>query len=429
VTTAPERSVIPLRNGIQAQVAGWLGALGEAPFRLLFLARSSSQLGDYVAQIAVAFAVLDLNGSAGDLGLVMAARTAPIILLTAVAGVWADRLPRQRVMLSADVLCGLAQATLGVLVLAGSAALWHFLVLQALVGIGLAFFRPAATGVTPSTVSPARLQQANGLIFLSMNVTSMLGPAVGGALVAGLGSGTAIAVDAATFAVSACFLLAMRVKRVPRPAAREGFLRELASGWHEVSSRRWLWTGILYFAALQVTVFGVFFILGPAIADDHLGGAGAWAVIVSASGAGAIVGGIVSLRWRPRRPLAVCFALWSLWCVPLLALGLGASTVAIAATMVPAGFAFSLAGALWETTLQRHVPERALSRVSAYDWMGSTALRPLGFVLAGPLAAAFGAEAPLVGAAAVLAAASAATLAVTEIRTLRGSPSAAVMRP
>jgi MFS family permease len=402
--------------GLRRHLADWAGALAERDFRMLFLARSSSLVGDYVAQIAVAFAVLERSGSSGDLGLVLAARTAPLVLLTAAGGVWADRLPRQRVMMGADLLCCAAQAALAVLVISGGAEIWHFVVLQALVGTGLAFFRPAATGVTPGTVSPARLQQANGLLFLSQNVMFVVGPALGGVLVAGVGTGTAIAVDAGTFAASAAFLALVRAPLGLREGARESFRHELAAGWREVTSRRWLWTGILDYAAFQLVVLGTFFVLGPTIAQRDLGGAGAWAAVISATGVGAIAGAVVSLRWRPARPLAVCFGLLVAWGAPLLALGLGAPTALVAAAGVPAGFALSLSGTLWETTLQRQIPEQSLSRVSAYDWMGSTTLRPLGYVVVGPIAAAIGLHATLIAATVALVAATAATLAVPDMR-------------
>jgi MFS family permease len=182
------------------------GALRERQFRLLFTGQIVSLLGDAITGVALAFAVLDLTGSATDLGYVFAAKTVPLVGFLLVGGVFADRLPRRAVMLTADVLRGAAQGTVAVLVLTHNAHIWEIVVLQAVAGTASAFFNPASTGLTPMTVSPERLQQANSLRGLSMASAGILGSVISGALVAGVGPGWALAIDAASFGVSALFL-------------------------------------------------------------------------------------------------------------------------------------------------------------------------------------------------------------------------------
>ena len=213
-----------------------LGPLGERRFFLLFAGRTISMLGSTIAPVALAFAVVDLTGSPSDLGLVLAASFVPQILFLVVGGVWADRVPRHVVMVSADLVGAAAQGTLAVLLLTGTAQVWHIVCVACVRGVAAAFFMPASTGVVPQTVSPGQLQQANAILGFSRNTTAILGAAGGGLLVAGLGPGLALAVDAATYVVGACFLAFLRLP--PLPAARRHFAQELREGWAEFRGRQ-----------------------------------------------------------------------------------------------------------------------------------------------------------------------------------------------
>jgi MFS family permease len=207
-----------------------LGPLARREFRLLFLARATSFFGSSIAPVAIAFAVLDLTGSATDLGIVLAARMIPQLVFLLIGGVWADRLPRHLVMVVSDLVTGGAQAVTAALLLTGNAEIWHLVVLQAVGATGFAFFFPASTGLVPQTVEPALLQQANATLRMALNVSSIGGAALGGILVAAVGSGWALAVDAGTFFVSAAFLFSMRVVSAARTEV-PNFLGELREGW------------------------------------------------------------------------------------------------------------------------------------------------------------------------------------------------------
>lgn len=362
-----------------------LGVLRESHFRLLFLGQATSFLGDGIVGVALAFAVLDLTGSVADLGLVLAARLAPLVVVLLVGGVFADRLSRRAVMVSADAVRFAGQGLLATLVLSGTAQLWQIILLQAVHGAASAFFLPAVTGLVVQTVARGRLQEANALRTFAQSAGFIAGPPLAGVLVATVGAGSAIALDAATFAVSAACLAVLRVPR-GEPSPTNTLLRDLAEGWGAYVSRRWL-IGANALAALgNLLVLAPFFVLGPAVARSELGGATAWGLILAAYGVGALVGAAAALRLRPRRPLLVGLGMVVLWAPPLALLARGAPAWVVAAFAVLAGSQITLLNTLWETALQQLIPARFLSRVVAYDWVTAIVFQPLGYVAAGALA-------------------------------------------
>src|SRR5437868_1977262 len=250
------------------------GPLHERPFRMLWLARTGSSVGDSLVAVALVFAVLRIGGGAGALGLVLACMTIGRASVIVAGGVWADRLPRRFVMIGADLVRFGTQATTAVLLLTGDARVWELAVLQTVAGAAGGFFNPASTALLPQAVSAARLQQANALLSLSQSATSIFGPAASGTLVAAFGPGWVFAIDAASFLFSVAFVLAMRVEaHVRAPAQR--FWHDVTDGWREVRRLRWLTAGFLGFALGNVGI-GVYFVLGPVVAREHLGGAQAW---------------------------------------------------------------------------------------------------------------------------------------------------------
>jgi MFS family permease len=401
------------------------GALREREFRLLLSGQAASYLGSGLVPVALAFAVLDLTGSAASLGYVLAAGLAPMVVFALVGGVVADRLPRRQVLLGADVVRGLAHGALALLLLTGGARLWHVIVLELVFGTANAAFHPAATGFVPETVSPWRLQQANALLGLARSSAAIAGPVLAGILVAVGGPGWALAADAATFALSAWFLVRLRPSgRAPAQQSSRSFLGELRDGWDEFRSRPWLWATVAYSAFFNCLVLGPFFVLGPVVANRELGGPAAWAAIMTALGIGSLLGGAVALRVRPGRPLVVGLVLMLAY-VPLAALlAAPASVPAIAAAALVAQAASIFFAALWSTSLQEQVPKRAISRVTAYDVVGSFALLPVGVALAGPVAGLVGTHALLWLSAGWMAVSTLAVLSVPGVRALRRAESA-----
>ena len=365
-------------------------------FALLLTGQAVSLLGDGFFQIALAFAVLEISSDRAALGYVLAAGALPLVALILIGGVWADRLPRQRLMLAADGARMAIQGLLGFLLIAGHAEIWQLLVLNVLYGSAMAFFEPAATGLIPQLVEGEQLEQANGLLGMTRSVMMIVGGGLGGVVVDQIGSGGAILADAGTFAASAACLLAMRA----RPAAateREPFLRELRAGWREVRSRRWIWLTIgssaifltLYVAPLEV--------VGPIVAKSRLGGATAWGLINMSFAVGMTAGGLVAMSRRLASPMRVSGALFTITAVSPLMLAIPAPMLVIMLSFLIEGAAVGLFITTYETAIQREVPPEALSRVSAWDWMGSLAGMPIGLALAGSVIGAFGARATLVG--------------------------------
>lgn len=404
---------------MRARTPEALGALREREFRLLFTGQAFSLLGDGMVAVALSFAVLDLTGSVSDLGYVFAARLVPLVVFLLAGGVLADRLPRRAVMLAADVTRLASQGVMAALLISGRAQLWELVVTQAFHGAATAFFNPASTGLMPAVVSAGRLQQANALRGMSMASGRVAGPALAGVLVALAGPGWAIAADAASFGVSAFFLTRLRLPAHERVPVKP-FLRDLHEGWREVVTRKWLWS-ILLFAGVANMSSTAFMILGPFVAKASLGGAGAWALIVSALGAGSVVGGLAALQLRPRRPLEASIATFLFFGLPPVMLALRLPAVAVAAGALVAGLGTGFGNPLWETVLQQNIPRRALSRVSAYDWLVSIALAPVGQVLVGPISSAIGIDATLWASAAIFVSGVLVTLSVREVRELRGA--------
>jgi len=396
------------------------GALKERQFRLLWLGQATSTLGDGLVPVALSFAVIGtLNGSATALGVVLAAHTLPLVLLVLVGGVWADRLPRQMVMLVSDLIRCAVQATLAVLLLSGAAQLWHLAVLIAIYGTAEAFFQPAATGLVPATISPGRLQQANALLGLSRSTAFVIGPAIAGVIAATTNPGIVFVVDAATFAVSATSLALLRLSRTRREGVRNSFFADLKGGWTELLAHTWLWVIVVWASTFLCIVIAPFMTLGPVIAKQSLGDTASWGIIAAGWGAGSLGGGLLALRWKPPRPMLVCCVL-ALMMVPAIALlALRAPAPVIAGAQAIGGIGMGFFGAVWQTTLQQHVREEALSRVSAWDWMGSLAFLPLGLILAGPVSSAIGISTTLWIAAGYLVLSTLAVLLVPSVRNLR----------
>ena len=395
-----------------------LGPLREREFRLLFVGRTISTAGSAMAPVALAFAVLNtLHGSAADLGLVLTARTVPVVLLLLFGGVLSDRLPRHHVMVGSNIASGTSQAVTAALLLTGHARLWELAALGVINGASSAFFFPASNGVIPQTVPPSMLQQANATLRLTLNATNISGAALGGILVATTSPGWAIAADAATYGLAALTIGAMNL---PRGLHIEGstMLHELRVGWQDFWSRTWLWAIVLQFGFVLAFENSAVQILGPAVANEHLGGPAAWGAVLTATSIGLVASGVLMLRWRPRRILLTATLSVFFFVLPLLALAKPAPLIVVIAAAFVAGAAYEVFGVLWDTAMQQEIPQDRLSRVSAYDALGSLALMPIALAALGPIASVFGTQRTLLACAALTIAATAPVLLSRDVRTL-----------
>jgi MFS family permease len=394
-------------------------------YTLLTTAAVATGLGGSGALIAAAFAVLDAGGDSGDVGLVAASRTLPLVLFLLISGALADRVPRHRVMVAANALSCASQAAFAVLVLAGEPRLWQMMLLAALGGTGQAFFGPAAEGMLMSTVSGEQAGRAFAVFRMAMQGASLGGAALGGALVAVVGPGWVLAVDAAMFAVAGALRSFLDVSHIPPRAPGGGMLADLRDGWREFIGRPWLWSIVLAFSVANAVVGAADGVYGPLVARDSLGGAGPWGLALAAFGAGTVAGALLMTRWKPRRLLlAGMLGIFPL-ALPSAALAVPVPVGVLCVVMFVSGATVEVFGVSWMTALHQEIPEEKLSRIAAYDWFGSIALVPVTAAAAGPAESAFGRTAALWGCAALVALVTAGALCVPEVRNLRrrtGSP-------
>lgn len=393
----------------------------ERQFARYFYGQALSMVGDRISFVIMPFAVLSIPGAgAADVGLVSAATLVPFLVFALAGGVWADRLPRQRVMLVSDLVRFVRQALVATLLLTGAAQIWHLVVLMAVFGTADAFFAPAAGGLMPLIVGPERLQEANALRGLVMSTGLVAGPALAGGLIFLVGPGGAIALDALSFAVSAAFLARLTPRAAdPADAPQGGFFAQLREGFTEVVSRTWVWSTLAVLSVYHVVVLPSVFVLGPVLSAQEFGGAAAWSVVVAAFGVGSIVGDVIAMRVRISRPLVIAAAALAVASCQALIIGAGPTIPVIAALEAVTGVAVALAFTMWETSLQANVPQAALSRVTSYDYLLTAGLMPLGLAVAGPVAQEFGLRPTLYGMTLLGVLAALALLAVPAVRRMR----------
>src|SRR4051794_9629588 len=408
----------------------------EPQYRLLFTGQVLSVLGDRVTSIVLPFAVLSVGGRVGDVAVVSAAQVLPFAVLALPAGVWADRLNRKKILITSDAVRFVSQLTTAVLLLSGQASVLTLALLAAVYGAADAFFAPAFTGLLPGTVAPVNLQPANALRGLSYSTGAIAGPVIAAGLVATSGPGGAMLFDAFTFAVSVGCLLPLRPRIIDAEmhddapeAATEHFLASLRDGWGEVRSRSWVLAFLGGMASYHVIVLPAIFVLGPVLVNDELGGASDWALITAGFGIGSILGDLLLLRWRPRFALRVAALMLVGASLQAGFIGSGLGVWAIAGFEVLAGICVTGTFTLWETSLQEHVPDRALSRVSSYDYLTSAGLIPVGNLLSGTVSAAVGVKPTLYVMTALGVTAALAVASVPAVRRLPRAETAAVPSP
>lgn len=391
--------------------------LGHSAFRWLLAGRTVDALGNAIAPVALGFAVLDLFGSLTVLGVVVGGRSLGNVLLLLLGGVVADRLPRSVVLIASNVVAGVAQAGVAVLVIAGYASVPGLLGLAFVSGAAAAFDFPATAALVPETVPRPSLHRANALLRLSLNGSLIGGASLAGVLVASIGPGLTLGVDAVTFFIAPSCYARIQVQSRIRPERGTSLLDDFSDGWREFRARTWVWVVVLAFFAINAAWVGGFNVLGLAVADDTIGRSG-WGFVVGSVGVGMLAGALVAGQWDPDRPLVVGMAVTTLLAPPLLVLALHPTLPALLAVAAIAGVGVSQFGVAWETALQRHIPGDRLARVASFDALGSFAAIPAGEVIVGPAADRVGTDPVLLAAAGVIVAAALVALAVPDVRRL-----------
>ena len=402
--------------------------LANRNFRLLLADRLMAPLAATFSLVGVSFAVLAATGSTADLSYVIAAQAAPALVFLLVGGVIADRIAPQLVIVAANVMVAVGEGLFGILVLTSHPAIWVMIVLELVTGTGIALFYPASMALLPRLVPAGQMQEASAISRLTMNAAMMMGAALAGECVALFGAGWALAVCGIGMLTTVPLLLAIRVAPLERPDVvaeadrAPSMIRELREGWSEFRSHTWLWATVLQFTVVLTAWAGGFQVLGPAVANAHLGGAAAWGLISAAEATGLIVGGLISLRWTPSRPILYVVLIGAAIAVSPLSLAMLLPLWMICVTSFVLGVAIETMSVVWTVTMAAKIPAEKLARVSGYDGLGSMMGMPVGALVAGPLAAGIGVSATQYGAAAITLVASALALIPRDVRTMRSGP-------
>lgn len=395
-----------------------LSLLAQPNFARGFGAYLVSFFGTAMAPIAMAFGVLELTGSTKMSAVVIAAPITAQILVLLFSGTLADRTSRKKVIVIADVIAMLTQVVIAGLFLTGTATVPLLAMFMLVLGLSFAFHHPAATGFIPLIVEPHELQSANALLGVARNSAITVGAAVAGVLVAFFGAGITLLIDAATFGISAMLIYGIRPKTQEK-GEPEKFLTDLKLGWYEFRRHTWLWAIVAQFALVVAAIEAVWGLLGPAIARDQLGGAATWGIIAASMGAGTLLGGFIAMRIEVDRKILLATWLVFFFAATPLALAVPLPVTGICIAAFIGGLTGQIFGVLWYTTLHKVIPSHMLSRVSAYDHLGSIALAPLGIVIGGLLYETLGSRPTLLIAAATVVLPTIAVLFVRDVWALR----------
>ena len=402
--------------------SGYRTLLRQRNFILFFAGTMASTLGSAIVPIALTFALLRLGYTATDIGLVLAAQTAPTVVLMLAGGILGDRWPRRRIMMAADLLRCICQGGLASLLARGHPPLFLLMLLAGCLGVGNAFFGPAESGLIPQIAGERSLiKAANGLLGISGSISAILGPALGGILV-GLGDAPfAIGLDALSYAASAACLAFVQLAAHERQISTS-FLADLRQGWAEFRQHRWLQLVTAQYGLLNLVTFAPFFVLGPVLFAGMPNGGRSWGLIASATGAGGMIGGLIILRFRPSRPLVAFEVSAALLAAPLLVLFLHAPVIVLAISSAVFGAALAVLNVMVTTTIQERIPEDVLSRINALFSVIATGLGPIGFALCGPVAYFVGARNALGVGSGITLISAAALLSVGHIRHVKAIP-------
>jgi len=397
--------------------AARLGPFAERNFRVFFAGYATSLLGSAMSALALTFAVLGSGGGPADLGFVFAASVVPQVLVMLGGGVLADRIGRRPVMLVTDSVRLTVQACLAAALFAGRPPIWLFVLLAGLLGTGEGFFNPALGGLRAEIAPPEKLPDANALLSVAQSGAAVLGPALAGVVVAVASPAVVIAVDAASFGISVLSLSVLQI----RPAARaaQSPWRDLADGWLVFRGQAWLWLTTLQFALFNLFTWAPYLLLGPILARQYLGGAGAWGIVTACYAGGSVLAGLALVGRRPQRLLVVAVLGTFGYALPCLALALRGPLYLVAAAAVAAGCGSAVFGTYWNTAMQQQVPAELLSRTTAFALTGSYLLGSIGYAVIGPVAALVGPGRMLAVAATYATLSSTVVIAMPAIRSIR----------
>lgn len=400
-----------------------LSVLRDSSARRLALAYLTSAAGDGIVLAALPFAILAADGTDGQFAAALAVQAFTMVALLLPSGVIGDRLNRRRVLVAADLLRFGARGGFALMLVLGEATFWQLLVAQAANGAGTALFNTTMDGFVPEVISgEKRLLKVNTLRFLALSLGMTLGPAIGGFIYSEAGIAPTFGLDAGTFLISAlliCRLPTPFAEKSVEPVTLRSLIKDVGEGWGTFWRIRWYWRVATEFAVINALVFAPYFVIGPHVAKESLGGSLAWSQILVGLGAGQLIGAVVAMTWEPKRPLLAATSIVAVWVLPLLALAVVAPVGVLAASAAFAGIAFAMFGPIWETVKQTHTPPHLRARLGSLDHLGSLGLVPFGYLLGAAILATVGAKAGLIAGALILAAATLSVLTDSSVRNLR----------
>ncbi len=390
-------------------------------FTPLISSRFISNIGNGMNPIALAYGVLSIEGAdGGDLSIVMAARFFPMIAFMLFGGVFADRFKRNRIVGGSDILGSFLAAVSAISLIAGSSSVLLLAAMGALFGVLNALWWPAMSGVLPEILPKEKLQEGNAVVGLLSNIGNISGTLLGGVIVAALNPGWALLIDAASFFIAGVIVWNLNLpskSKVESP----GIIHDLFVGWREFISRSWVVTMVLTFALINMVFESMYQVLGPLNFSDPTTGPKQWSFNLAGLTAGMMIGGVIVLRTKFKRPLFVSMILIAISAVWDFTLAFDLPLIYCIAAAIFSGISLEIFMVTWNTSMQTHIPEESYSRVNAYDALGSFGIAPLGIVIAGPLASHFGVNSILLVTGSITFFAALASLTVKSVRNLSNS--------
>jgi MFS family permease len=367
-----------------------LQAFHSRDFRLVWSGQTVSLIGNAAFLVAVGWKTLEITGSAGSLGIVLAAEGLAMLATLLIGGALADRYERRRLMIVSDLARLAVVAALCVVDATGNLTFPLLIAFAVGVGLGDGFFHPAFGGIVPLVVEQPNLASANAMIGISRQMSFMIGPALAAGLYGLTGSATVFAFDAATFAVS-LWLLWLARPRAVEPEPGEGTFKEIVAGARYVASVPWLWVTIALAAVVLMLVMAPLQALMPQLIKDNFDrGVGSYGLIFTFQAAGMVLGTIIFGQTNPRRHRVVLtYVAWAVNDVCTILFALSHVYEAAVALVFVRGALIAYGIGIWETVLMELVPENRLSRVISLDFFGSLGLTPIGYALAAVLAGVF----------------------------------------